>query len=81
MMADMYAERSTDEVVEQAFALFDETGVGSVAVRDLRRLCRELGEPLPDEDLQCMIDEYDSEGQGCISMADFRRMMEEIALH
>ena len=37
---------------------------GSINLRNLRRVARELGENMSDEELRAMIDEFDTSGTG-----------------
>ncbi len=59
----------------QAFALFDDNGNGFISLRSLRRVAQELGETIPDDELQAMIDEFDTDGDGRIDVNDFKSIM------
>ena len=75
LMAERYAERNPDEEIDKAFTLFDAEGIGSINVRNLKAIARELGETLSDEELQAMIDEFDKNQDGEIDAAEFRSIM------
>ena len=60
IMAKRIAERSPEEELRKAFELFDEEGNGRISLRNLKRVVRELGENLSDDDLQAMIEEFDT---------------------
>ena len=57
----------TDEILK-AFKLFDEEGSGKITLRNLRKIARELGENLSDDELQAMIDEFDKDQDGCSNL-------------
>jgi Ca2+-binding EF-hand superfamily protein len=61
--------------VQKIFNLFDVDRKGSVAFKDLKRVARELGETLSDEELREMIERADSNGDGEISFEDFYLIM------
>lgn len=55
----------------RAFDLFDSEGKGRITVDDLRRVARELGEGLEEEELNAMIEEFDLEGKGGVGKEEF----------
>ncbi|KAI5239613.1 EF-hand [Aureobasidium subglaciale] len=59
-----------DEIL-RAFELFDAEGKGNINLMDLRRVARELGEGLQEEELVAMIEEFDLDGDGAISRDEF----------
>ena len=52
------------EEIRRAFGLFDEEGKGGISVADLRRVAKELGEGLEEEEIRAMIEEFDLDGDG-----------------
>ncbi len=70
MAARILARDPRDEIL-RAFALFDAAGSGVIRVDDLRRVARELGEGLDDDELAAMIDEFDLDGDGGINRDEF----------
>jgi len=70
-MAARIAARDPREEINRAFDLFDQEGKGAIDIDDLRRVARELGEALQEEELAAMIDEFDLDGDGRITRDDF----------
>ena len=74
-MSVKIAERDPREEILKAFKLFDDDNTGKISLKNLRRVARELGEVMTDEELQEMIDEADRDGDGEINEEEFIRIM------
>ena len=70
-MTQKILARDPREEIMRAFDLFDEGGKGKINLNDLRRVARELGEGLEEEELVAMIDEFDLDGDGAIDREEF----------
>ncbi|MCJ1312336.1 Calcium-binding component of the spindle pole body (SPB) half-bridge [Agyrium rufum] len=71
VMAQKIQARDPREEVLRAFELFDEGGKGKIDLQDLRRVARELGEGLGEEELAAMIEEFDLDGDHAINREEF----------
>ncbi|XP_033098127.1 centrin-3 [Anneissia japonica] len=75
VMTDWTLERDPQEEILKAFKLFDDDDSGKISLRNLRRVARELGENMTDEELRAMIDEFDKDGDGEINSEEFVSIM------
>ncbi|XP_077998106.1 centrin-3 [Glandiceps talaboti] len=75
VMTDWMLERDPQEEILKAFRLFDDDDSGKISLRNLRRVARELGENMTDEELRAMIDEFDRDGDGEINEDEFVAIM------
>ena len=74
-MTQKIRDRDPVEEILKAFKLFDEDNSGRISLWNLKRVARELGENLSDDELQAMIDEFDKDGDGEISEQEFLNIM------
>nr|ACQ58511.1 Centrin-3 [Anoplopoma fimbria] len=74
VVTDRILERDPKEEIMKAFKLFDDES-GKINLRNLRRVARELGENVSDEELRSMIDEFDHDGDGEINQEEFLSIM------
>ena len=80
MMTAKMSEKDSREEILKAFRLFDDDETGKISFRNLKRVAKELGENMTDEELQEMIDEADRDGDGEVDEAEFVRIMRKSAL-
>ncbi|KAI5777466.1 centrin [Geopyxis carbonaria] len=77
IMTQKILERDPEEEIGRAFDLFAGVSGGRhggqkmIGIDDLRRVARELGETLEDEELKAMIEEFDIDNDGMISREEF----------
>uniref|UniRef100_F6SRL1 Centrin 3 n=1 Tax=Equus caballus TaxID=9796 RepID=F6SRL1_HORSE len=75
VVTDWILERDPHEEILKAFKLFDDDDSGKISLRNLRRVARELGENMSDEELRAMIEEFDKDGDGEINQEEFIAIM------
>ncbi|XP_047208814.1 caltractin [Girardinichthys multiradiatus] len=81
IMTQKMAEKDSKEEILKAFRLFDDDETGKISFKNLKRVAKELGENLTDEELQEMIDEADRDGDGEVNEQEFLRIMKKTCLY
>ena len=71
MMTARISDRNTKEDLERVFKLFDDKRTGEITVDNLRRVAKELGEDIPEEELKEIILRADLDGDGKLTFEDF----------
>ncbi|NXK83047.1 CETN2 protein, partial [Amazona guildingii] len=71
----------SEEEILKVFKLFDDDETGKISLKNLKRVARELGENLTDEELQEMIDEVDGDGDGQVNEQEFLSFMNKTSLY
>merc|ERR1719450_1931441 len=77
MMTQKMSEKDSKEEILKAFRLFDDDETGFITLKNLRRVSKDIGENMSDEELQEMIDEADRDGDGQVSEEEFLRIMKK----
>ncbi len=80
-MTTKIRNRDPVEEILKAFKLFDEDNTGKISLWNLKRVARELGENLSDDELQAMIDEFDKDQDGEISEQEFLNIMKQTGIY
>lgn len=80
-MTQKYSERDPTDEILRAFKLFDEEGKGRISLRNLKKIARELGENLTEEELQAMIEEFDKDQDGFINEQEFLSIMKQSTVY
>ncbi|KAJ2373438.1 Calcium-binding component of the spindle pole body (SPB) half-bridge [Coemansia sp. RSA 2607] len=73
--SEMIANRNPVDEYKKAFKLIDDSGTGFITANSLRRIARELGENISEEEINAMIEEFDIRGDGNISEEEFIKIM------
>jgi centrin-3 len=81
VVSERYAGRDPEEEIKKAFSLFDDDHSGCISLKNMKRVARELGENLSEEELQNMIDEFDRDQDGEISMEEFMYIMKQSTMY
>ncbi|KAJ1801699.1 Calcium-binding component of the spindle pole body (SPB) half-bridge [Coemansia sp. RSA 2399] len=74
-MSEMISARDPVDEYRKAFKLIDENNSGKITIGHLRRIARELGEEIKDDELQAMIEEFDVDNDGGINEEEFIKIM------
>lgn len=81
MMTTKMSERDSKQEILKAFRLFDDDETGRISLKNLKRVAKEIGESMTDEELQEMIDEADKDGDGEIDQDEFLKIMKKTSLY
>jgi centrin-3 len=79
-VGERYLARDPEAEMRKAFALFDESGSGRITLANMRRVAKELGEALSEEEMEAMIAEFAQDG-ATISEEEFVAIMRQTALY
>merc|ERR1712093_491779 len=79
-MTHKILNRDPKDEILKAFRLFDDDETGKISFKNLKRVAKELGEWMTDEELQEMIDEADRDGDGEVNEEEFLRIMKKTNL-
>ncbi len=75
MMTTRPTANESREEIHKVFVTFDNQKTGFIALKDLRRVAKDLGELTDDSTLQEMIDRADFDQDGLISEEEFYNLL------
>lgn len=70
IVEEKLANRKPEDEIRKAYNIFVD-GEDGITIDSLKRIIRELGENLTDDELQAMIDEFDQDHDGKINYNEF----------
>jgi Ca2+-binding EF-hand superfamily protein len=65
------AEREQIDQIQMAFEMLDDDRTGKISFKNLKRVAKELGETLTEQEIHEMINEADTDNDGEISFDEF----------
>ena len=77
MMARKMKDTDSEEEIREAFRVFDKDGNGFISAAELRHIMTNLGEKLPDVEVDEMLREGDIDGDGQVNYEEFVTMMKK----
>lgn len=77
MMARRMKTSDDQEVIKEAFRVFDRNGNGLISAAELRHVLTSIGDKLTDEEADEMIRAADVDGDGQINYEEFSRVLSE----
>merc|ERR1711881_305822 len=81
MMEQKILNKDQKDDLLKAFSLFDDDKTGTISLANLKRVAKELGETLSDEELKEVIAESDKDGDGELSVDEFLSIMRKNELY
>ena len=75
MMTARISDRNTRDDLKRVFNLFDDSRQGFVTAENLRRVARELGEEISEEELREIVQRADLDGDQKLGFEDFYNVM------
>ena len=80
-MAERILGRDSREEIAKAFSLFDEENSGKITLNTLRKIAKDLGEQMTDQELEEMIAEADGDNDGEVTLDDFVKVMQSANIY
>merc|ERR1711907_352432 len=77
MMEQKILNKDQKDDLLKAFKLMDDDETGKISLKNLKRVAKELGETMTEEDLLEVIAESDKDGDGELSVDEFLAVMKK----
>ncbi|CDW57400.1 Centrin [Trichuris trichiura] len=81
IIAAKYAENGSRNEIMKAYTMFIGGHCGKITFDDLKRVAKELGETISDEELREMIEEADCNKDGMIDQEEFYQLMKKTNIY
>ena len=75
MMTARISDQNTKEDLERVFKLFDDDRTQEITVDNLKRVAKELGEDISEEELKEIVERADLDGDGKLTFEDFYQVI------
>lgn len=75
LMTSRLSDKDSAEDLKKVFNLFDDEKTDFINIQNLRRVAKELGENMTDNELQEMIERADTDNDGFVSFDDFYNIL------
>ena len=77
MMTAKMSDGDSKEEVEKVFKMFDKSNTGKIEFGDFKKICKELGENMTEQQMHSMFDHADGGMKGYVSFDDFFKLMKK----
>lgn len=71
LMTKRVNDKDSRANINKIFALFDDERTGFISIKNLRRIAQEIGETVPEQELQELINRADTDHDGLVSEEEF----------
>lgn len=76
LMSTKKKNEDPDKELMDAFKVFDADSSGTISRKELKKLMKQLGQKLSDQELDAMMEEIDTDKSGEIDFEEFKAMMQ-----
>jgi len=77
MMTAKMSDSDSREEIEKVFYMFDTDKKGKIEFKDFKRICKELGENMTEDQMASMFEHADGGSKGFVSFDDFFKLMKK----
>ena len=77
MMTAKMSDSDSREEIEKVFKMFDVDNKGKIDIKDFKRICKELGENMTEDQMASMFEHADGGSKGFVSFDDFFKLMKK----